>query len=92
MVVWAAFWTVPSVVPFFSTLEAGVRSVSRSGGISLGVVLVSITLIAVVVPLSAIVIAAIVVLTMIVSLSAGWCFVPVDIHGDWDIIHPLWGI
>jgi len=88
----AAFWAVPGIVPFFSTLEASVQGIPCSGGIPLRVVLASVALIAVVVSLSAIVIAAIVVLAAVVPLSTGWRPVSVDVHGDWGIVHPLQGI
>ena len=92
------FWAVSGIVSFFSTLEAGIRSVSYSGGIYLGVVLVSVALIAVVVPLSAIVITTIVVVAAIVSLasvvplSSGRCSVSINVHRDRGVVHPSWSI
>jgi len=75
-----------------SALEAGVGGVSCCGSIPLRVVLGLVALIVVVVPLSTVVIPAIVVLTMVVPLSVGWRSVPVNIHGDWSVVHPAQGI
>jgi len=87
----AALWAVPGEMSYFTTLEAGVRGVSSCGGISLGVILVSIALV-VVVPSFVEVIAVVVPLTVVVSLSSGWCSISVNVHGDQGVVHPSWGI
>ncbi len=77
---------------YFATLEASVWRVPSSGSISLGVILVLISLVVVRIPLSMEVVAMIVSLTTIVPLSTGWCPVLVNIYRDWGVIHPSWGI
>ena len=93
LIVWTAFWAVSGEVSYFTTLEASVRRVPSGGSISLGIVLVLAFLVAVRIPLSPeIVVAVIISLTVVVSLSTVRCPVPVNVHGDWGVVHPSWGI
>ena len=80
----STFGAVPGEVSHFSTLEAGVRRVSRSGRIALEVVLWAIPLVAVRVLPSAEVVAPVVSSVV----SSRWCPVPVYVHGDRGVVHP----
>jgi len=91
LIVLAALWAVSSEVPFFATVKAGVRGVPCCGSIPLGVILVSVALIAVVVPLSMVIVAVVVSLTAVVSLPVVGS-VSVNVHGDWSVVHPSWGV
>ena len=84
----STFGTVSGEVPYFSTLEAGVRLVSRSGRVALEIALRSISLIAVGVLSSAEVVAS--VTSSVVS--SRWCPVPVYVHRDRGVVHPAWGV
>ena len=84
----SAFRAVPSVVSYFSALEAGVRLVCRGGRVALKVVLRAVPLIAVGVLLSTEVIASIVSSVV----SSGGRSVPIYIYGDWGVIHPSRGV
>ncbi len=86
------FRAVPGEVSYFSTLKTCIWGIPSSGSVPLEVVLGSVALVLVRVPLSAKVIILVVSSTMVVPLSAVWCSIPVNVHGDQGVVHPSWGI
>ena len=80
------FWAVSGKVSYFSTLETGIRLVVCGGGVSLEIVLWAVSLISVGVLLSPEVVASIIPSVV----PSSWCPVPVDVHWDRGIVHPLW--
>jgi len=69
-------------------LKAGIGRVPRSSGVSLEVVLWTISLIPVGVLSSSEVIASVISSV----IPSGWRSISVDIHQDWSVIHPSRGV
>ncbi len=84
----SAFRTIPSEMPYFSALKAGVRLISCGGRVALEVALWAVSLIAVGILSSTEVIASVVSSVV----SSRWCPIPVYVHGDRGVVHPAWGI
>ena len=84
----STFGTVPSEMPYFSALEAGVRLVSCGGCVALEVTLRAVSLVAVGILSSTEVIASVVSSVV----SSRWCPVPIYVHGNGGVIHPARGI
>ena len=84
----SVFGAVPSEVPYFSALETGIRSISCGSCIALEVVLRAIPLISIGVLPSTEVISSVVPSVV----SSGRCPVPIYVHRDRGVVHPMWGI